>query len=88
MAEKATRIAWMALRRGHPVKGADGGQLGKVSEVVADHQKDIFSGIAFRSGILDQERFAPAESIASITSEAVELSISSDEAETLGPYEG
>ena len=77
----------MALRRGHPVMGAGGEHLGKVSEVIADQQKDIFSGIAFRHGILNHERFAPADLIDAITSEAVQLRISADEAEKLEPYE-
>ncbi|HYZ46280.1 MAG TPA: hypothetical protein VE712_01315 [Actinomycetota bacterium] len=88
MADKETRIAWMALRRGHPVTGADGEHVGKVSEIVADQQKDIFSGIAFRHGILDHERFAPADLIDAITSEAVQLRIPAQEAESLEHYEG
>ena len=86
MTHNETPIAWMALKRGHPVTGAGGEQIGKVSEVVADQQKDIFSGIAFRHRIFDHERFAPAELIDVITSEAVQLRISADEAEKLEPY--
>ena len=88
MAREETPIAWMALRKGHPVTGSDGEPVGKLSEVVADQQKDIFSGIAFRHGILDHERFAPADLIETITSESVQLRISADEAATLEQYEG
>jgi uncharacterized protein DUF2171 len=88
MAREETPIAWMALRRGHPVTGSDGEHAGKVSEVVGDQQKDIFSGIAFRPGILDRERFAPADLIETITSEAIHLRIPAAEAEALEPYEG
>lgn len=88
MVSKETPIAWMALRKGHPVIGSDGEQVGKVSEVVADPQKDIFSGIAFRHGLLDHERFAPADLVETITSESVHLRVSAEQAEALEPYEG
>ena len=87
MTHNETPIAWMALKRGHPVTGAGGESIGKVSEVVADQQKDIFSGIAFRHRIFNHERFAPADLIAAITSEAVQLRISAEEAEKLEAYE-
>jgi uncharacterized protein YrrD len=80
-------IAWTALRRGHPVRAADGQQIGKIAQVIADEQKDIFSGITFRSRPLETERFAPAAVIRSITSESVELAIASSEASSLDAYE-
>jgi hypothetical protein len=82
----ATPIAWMALDRGHPVTAADGSAIGKLSVVVADEQKDIFSGVVFRAGLLDEERFAPAHIIDAITSASVQLRISPEEAERLEPY--
>jgi hypothetical protein len=81
-------MAWMALGKGHPVHDATGEQIGKVSQVVGDESRDIFSGIAFRSGLLDHERFAPAALVGTITSESVRLNISAAEAERLEPYEG
>jgi uncharacterized protein YrrD len=87
MTDDETPLAWMALARGHPVTASDGRPVGKISEVVADQQKDIFSGIAFRHGLLDHERFAPADLIDEITSESVRLAIPADEAESLEPYD-
>lgn len=87
MTDPETPIAWLALKEGTPVIAMDGSELGKVSTVVADREKDIFSGIAFRSGLLDTERFAPADQIDEITTEAVKLTIDSAAAEALEPFE-
>ncbi len=80
-------IAWLALREGTLVYTEDGDELGRVSTVVADRQKDIFSGIAIRSGVLSAERFVPAARIDSISEDAVRLSLSTREAEDLQTYE-
>jgi uncharacterized protein YrrD len=82
------QIAWTALGRGTPVVSSDGVELGKVSRVVADRQKDIFSGITFRAGLLEGALFAPAALVREITTEAVVLSISESDAQSeLGPPE-
>lgn len=81
-------IAWVALESGTPIVAADGTELGKVHEIIADRQKDIFSGLTFRDGILSGERFVPASAIDSITTEEVRLTVSSENAEQeIGPYE-
>jgi hypothetical protein len=48
-------IAWLALEKGTPVLDADGAEIGKVLEVVGDEQKDIFSGIRWRHGLLGDQ---------------------------------
>jgi hypothetical protein len=78
----------MALDEGTSVLGSDGETLGKVSKVVADLQKDIFSGIAFRSGAIGVARFAPADLVEEITQNAVRLTISSGDADKLEDYQG
>jgi uncharacterized protein YrrD len=79
----------MALDTGTPIVTSDGTELGRVHEVVADRQKDIFSGLTFRDGVLSGERFVPAATIDTITTEEVRLSVSSAEAEQkIEPYEG
>lgn len=81
-------IAWMALSPGTSIVTSDGHELGRVHEVVADRQKDIFSGITFRDGVMSGDRFVPASSIDSITTEQVVLTLAADEAdEKIGPYE-
>ena len=82
-------IAWMALDTGTPIVTSDGTELGRVHEVVADRQKDIFSGLTFRDGVLSGERFVPAATIDTITTEEVRLTVSSAEADQkIEPYEG
>jgi uncharacterized protein YrrD len=88
VSDEAKPIAWAALEKGTAVTSSDGNEVGKLSSVIADEQEDIFSGIAFRHGLLDRERFVPADQIARITSDGVELRLSSQETEDLDPYTG
>jgi uncharacterized protein YrrD len=88
MSRRETPIAWSVLSKGTPVYASDGAELGKVAEVVADEQKDIFSGIALNPGLFKDERFVPADLIYEMTDEAVRLSISAEQADRqLGPNE-
>jgi uncharacterized protein YrrD len=74
-------IAWLALEKGTPVLDAGGDEIGKVSEIVADEQKDIFSGIRWRHGILGSQHYVPADLIETLTADAVHLRVSADEAQ-------
>ena len=80
-------VSWMTLSEGTDVVGSDGSDLGKVTSVVADIEKDIFSGIEFRSGFLSSTTYAPADLVSEITEDRVTLSITRDEAEDLAPGE-
>jgi len=88
MTDEGRPIAWTALPTGTTVTTADGEDVGKVSDVIADEQKDIFSGIAFRHGLLDRDHFISADQIEQMTSDRVRLTLSSQEIEDLEPYEG
>lgn len=79
-------IAWLALEEGTPILASDGEEIGRVTTVVADEQKDIFSGVTFRPGLLDGQRFVPADSIDRLTEAAVHLNITADQAAELEPY--
>ena len=81
-----TPIAWLALDEGTPILASDGEEVGRVTTVVADEQKDIFSGVAFRPGLLDGQRFVPASAIDRLTDEAVHLNITAAETAELEPY--
>ncbi|MEA2516746.1 MAG: hypothetical protein QOG16_584 [Actinomycetota bacterium] len=81
-------IAWLALESGTPIVSSDGEQIGKVSDVVADREKDIFSGITFKPGLLDTPVFVPADNIGDLTDNEVTLTISAADAEGLEPYSG
>ena len=78
----------MALENGTPVITGDGQEVGKVADVIADESKDIFSGVVFRTGLLEAKKFVPASDVDEITSTSVRLSISSKESESLETYEG
>ena len=81
-------IAWRVLKKGAPIFASSGDEVGRVSEVVADDQKDIFSGLAFKQGLLSSQRFLPADLIESLTEEGVYLTISESQADQLDPYPG
>jgi hypothetical protein len=87
MSDPETPIAWLALQEGASIIASDGTDVGKVITVVADREKDIFSGVSFRTGLLDAERFVPADQIAEITTGGVHLTIDSAAVDSLEPYE-
>jgi uncharacterized protein YrrD len=88
MTEAEHPIAWLALDKGTPVYTSDGEEIGKVSTVVADVQKDIFSGIAFKHGFLGSEHFVPADAIGQLTDQGVHLNLSADQAAELAHHQG
>ena len=81
-----TPIAWLALAPGTPILASDGSEVGKVDDVIADREKDIFSGLTFRPGWLDARLFIPADRVSSMTESAVRLDITAEEAKRLEPY--
>ena len=85
MANEEHAIAWLALEKGTPVIDVTGTEIGKVSDVVADEQKDIFSGIQWRQGVLGDEHFVPADLIEELTSGAVRLRVSGNDAQMEPP---
>ncbi len=76
-------IAWMALEEGTPVRSSDGEDIGHVATVVADEGKDIFSGLAVRSGLLGSPVFVAADLVDEITADAVTLTITAAESAEL-----
>jgi uncharacterized protein YrrD len=81
MTDNETPIAWPALEKGTPVFGSDGKEIGKISTVIADQQKDIFSGVTIRLGLFEGERFVPADLVDRLTTEGVHLRLGSAQAE-------
>ena len=80
-------ISWLTLEKGTTAFGSDGEEIGKVAEVLGDRQKDIFSGVAVRPGLLSSKRFVPAELIENITTDGLTVALPSTEAEArLEPY--
>jgi len=87
MADNDAPISWITLEQGTVVRSSDGEEVGSVHEVIADRQKDIFSGLTIDSGLLSSKRFAPADVIEDISTDGVRLTISASEAEDLADYE-
>jgi uncharacterized protein YrrD len=81
MSEAGTPIAWVALEKGAPIFSSDGLELGKLAHVIADEQKDIFSGLTLDPGLFKHERFVPADLVADMTTRGVTLTLSSADAE-------
>ncbi len=80
-------IAWLTLAGGTPITSSDGDDIGKVHRVIADEEKDIFSGVTFKSGLIEQERFVPAAMIERLTTERVLLNRDAAAAQdTIEPY--
>ncbi len=87
MEDEDRPIAWLALEKGTTVRAADGDEIGVVSQVIGDEQKDIFSGITITSGLFGTERYAPADLVDAITRSEVRLSLGSRRAaEALDAY--
>ncbi len=86
MTDEPRRIAWAALETGTPIVARDGEEIGRVTTVVADETKDIFSGVAFRQGLLEAERFLPADLIDEMTENSVTAAIGSEDAAGLEAY--
>lgn len=82
------QIAWTILERGHDILASDGSKVGTVKEVIADEDKDIFSGLTYSPGLTQADLFVPAEAISEITDHGVLLALDKAGVEALRPYEG
>jgi hypothetical protein len=80
-------VSWLIIEPGWEVVGSDGGEIGKVDEVVGDDTEDIFNGLAIASGLLGKVRYVPSELVGEIVQGRVQLKIPAASAETLGEYE-
>jgi hypothetical protein len=69
----ADPVSWLLIENGWTVVGSDGEEVGTVSRVDADEQKDIFSGLEVRTGMLGGSRYVPAERVARIEDGRIEL---------------
>ena len=87
MADEQAPISWMTLEKGTDVYSSDSTKVGEVGEVVADRQKDIFSGITLGGGLFGTPRFVAADLIDRMTGNAVHLTIPAADAEKLEDYE-
>ena len=59
-------VSWLLIEPGWTVSDAAGGKVGKVKEVLADTQTDIFHGVLVERGLLGDEIEILADGIAEI----------------------
>jgi hypothetical protein len=71
-------VSWLLIEPGWKVVDAAGEELGSVARVDADEQKDIFSGLEVRTGLLSGTRYVPAERVARIVEGRIELDTTAD----------
>jgi hypothetical protein len=79
-------ISYKVLRRGTPVRSADGDQVGTVRRALENARENIFDGIVLDTR--DGRRFVDAPEVARIAERGVTLTISADEARELPPVGG
>lgn len=77
-------IAYLALQKGTPVYSSDGARLGRVTNIIADLQEDVFDGIVIeehpgRSG----HRFVDADQIHEMHTDGVVLKLNRERAAEL-----
>ena len=78
-------ISYKVLRRGTPVRAADGTEVGKVHRVRDNARENIFDGIEIETP--GGRRFVDAPEVARVAERAVTLTISAAEATELPPPE-
>jgi hypothetical protein len=69
------QVAWLDTPAHAPVLASDGTEVGRVLEVAALANEDIFHGIVFQHGRRGHPCLAPASDVARITDVAVHLSV-------------
>lgn len=81
-------VAWRVIEQGWSVLDADGGEVGKVDQIVGDVDADIFDGLTVGDGgiVLTRSRYVPAERVAEIYRGEIVLDLSSEQAAQLEPY--
>ena len=69
----ADPVSWLLIEPGWRVVTAGGEELGTVARVDADEQKDIFSGLEVRTGLLGGTEYVAAERVARIVEGTITL---------------
>ena len=72
-------IAWLAVAQDTPVRSADGAEVGRVWDVLASEQEDIFHGIVVHLDSNGNEVFVPADDVILMTPSYLEVSYTSDQ---------
>lgn len=81
------QVSWRDVRPHEPVLASDGQEVGRVVEVAALSEEDIFHGIVFEHRAHGTHLLAPASDVAKITERAVHLSVDSGAAAAYQPFQ-
>lgn len=76
-------VSWLLIERGWKVLGSDGDEIGHVTTIDADEEKDIFSGLMVKAGMLGAARYVPSERVREITEGCIHLDVTADELQDL-----
>ena len=63
----ADPVSWFLIEPGWEVVGANGERIGKVDEVLGDHESDIWDGLTVDG------KYVPAEQVTSIVEDRITL---------------
>ena len=80
-------VSWKAIEAGAAVRSSDGQEVGRVSEVAGDPEADIFNGLVISVGVLNADRYLPAERVKGIWPDRVETTATAAEIANLPEYE-
>jgi hypothetical protein len=86
MSEQEQVVSWRAIVAHIPVIASDGKEVGKVVDVAALPEEDIFHGVVFKHHVTEQTHLAPRDDIDRITPGAIYLSVDSDHAHAYEPF--
>ena len=74
----ADPVSWFLIEPGWQVVDVRGDDVGKVSEVRGDEDKDIFDGLVVSVGVLDK-KYVPSELVGPIVEGRIELTVPADQ---------
>lgn len=77
--------SYMLIKCGMTIRGTDG-DIGTISEVIADESVDIFRGLVLTHGLLlHKQLFVSAEHVVGVADNTVQVNLSKEEAAHLPP---
>ena len=72
-------VSWMLIEQGWLVVDSAGDEVGRVDEVLADDEADIFSGLNVLTGVLGKPTYVAAEDVDEIVEGRVQLAVAKDD---------
>jgi len=79
-------VSWRAIVAHSPVFANDGSEVGKVVDVAALPEEDIFHGVVFRHHLTGKTHLAPRDDVDRITTDGVYLAVDGPSANAYEPF--